>query len=201
MSKTDIHKTLCDELHQLYVAKNHDYGDSFAKTRAVVPNAILVRLHDKLNRLTTLMTGADAQVKDESIDDSLRDLANYALLELTERAYDKSQRCQAGTEAVDESRRPGFAEFVRERDFSSIEEAKQAYSRAAEFGEYVLQQIGAEETDKIWINADEDGLHLKRLPIKYCKYLWNTQCMGQKDMPECTPNAGYCPMKGKDETK
>lgn len=90
MSKLEIHKELCDQLHDTYAAKNHDYGDSFAKTRAIIPNAILVRLHDKLNRLTTLMTGEDAMVETESIDDTLVDLANYALMELTER------RCERG---------------------------------------------------------------------------------------------------------
>ena len=88
MTKLEIHKKLCDELHETYAKKNHDYGDSFAKTRDIVPNAILVRLHDKLNRLTTLMSGADQQVKDESISDTLIDLANYALMELTERSFE-----------------------------------------------------------------------------------------------------------------
>lgn len=84
--KIRIHKELCDGMHQLYRDKNHDYGDSFAKTRDIVPGAILVRLHDKLNRLTALLSNPEqAQVKTESIDDTLMDLANYALMELTER--------------------------------------------------------------------------------------------------------------------
>ena len=90
MDRIQIHEAKCNELHTTYVIKNHDYGDSFAKTRAVVPNAILVRLHDKLNRLTTLMTGEAAMVKDESIDDTLLDLANYALMELVEREAERS---------------------------------------------------------------------------------------------------------------
>jgi hypothetical protein len=28
-----------------------------------------------------------------------------------------------------------------------------------------------------------------------CKYYSSGRCMGQKGMPECTPNYGYCPMK------
>lgn len=193
-SKIEIFCELTNKACETYERKNADYGDSFAKTRELIPNAILVRLHDKLNRVTSLMLKGDQKVSDESIEDTLLDMANYCLMELTERAYDKSKRCQAGTEAACESRRPGFEEFVKEHDFADIEEAKQRYSRAAEFGEYVLQQIGAEETDKIWISADEDGLHLKRLPLEYCKYLWETQCMGQKGMPECTPGGKYCPL-------
>lgn len=88
MNKIDIHANLCDEIHSLYAAKNHDYGDSFAKTRELIPNAILVRLHDKLNRLTILMSGESPQVLDENVNDTLIDLANYAIMELVERTCD-----------------------------------------------------------------------------------------------------------------
>lgn len=89
-NNVDEHRKICVELNQLYESKNHDYGDSFRKTRDVVPAAILVRLHDKLSRLDTLlMAPDDAKIKDESIDDTLMDLANYAVMELVERRRDK----------------------------------------------------------------------------------------------------------------
>lgn len=90
MDRIDIHEDLCAELHKLYVAKNADYGDSFAKVREEIPNAILVRLSDKLNRLKSLMTKDDDERKvlDESIDDTLMDIANYALLEMVERRHE-----------------------------------------------------------------------------------------------------------------
>ena len=50
---------------------------------------ILVRLHDKLNRLDTLLLRGNQKVKDESIEDTLRDLAGYAILELVEREFEK----------------------------------------------------------------------------------------------------------------
>ena len=85
-SKLKIHEDLCNEIHELYAKKNSDYGDSFAKVREEIPNAILVRLNDKLNRLKSLMADPEKhQVNNESIDDTLMDLANYALLELIER--------------------------------------------------------------------------------------------------------------------
>ena len=83
-SKIDIHKEICSKLNETYKAKNNDYGDSFAKLRTKYPNAILIRLEDKLNRLDTLMSGTKQEV-DESIDDTLLDLANYAIMELVER--------------------------------------------------------------------------------------------------------------------
>ena len=91
-NKIEIHFQLCMDIHELYERKNADYGDSFAKVREEIPNAILVRLSDKLNRLKTLMNSEEEYcVKDESIDDTLMDLANYCLLELTERKAKKEE--------------------------------------------------------------------------------------------------------------
>ncbi|MBW9154255.1 DUF1599 domain-containing protein (plasmid) [Clostridium estertheticum] len=84
------HMEVCKELNSLYEAKNHDYGDSFAKVRNELGNtAILVRLYDKVERLKTLLQGAEQKVKDESIEDCFKDLANYCIMELVERAVDK----------------------------------------------------------------------------------------------------------------
>lgn len=66
MNKIEIHKTLCDQLNDIYSRKNADYGDSFAKVRREVPNAILVRLMDKMERIKTLLlNGERLQVADE----------------------------------------------------------------------------------------------------------------------------------------
>lgn len=85
--KECIHWTICRDLHDTYKAKNADYGDSFAMVRNKYPNAILIRLNDKLNRLETLMNGAKRHVNDESVDDTLLDLANYCIMELVERRH------------------------------------------------------------------------------------------------------------------
>ena len=89
MNKVEIHKGICDKSHNTYKAKNADYGDSFSKLRQKYPNAILIRLTDKLNRLEVLMNGGQQQVNDESIDDTLLDLATYAIMELTERQFER----------------------------------------------------------------------------------------------------------------
>ena len=68
------------ELTELLVRKNHDYGDSFAKQYEKYGLiSALIRMDDKMRRLETLLDGKDAQV-DESIKDTLLDLAGYALL-------------------------------------------------------------------------------------------------------------------------
>ena len=93
MNKIELHKTLCDQLNDIYSRKNADYGDSFAKVRKEVPNAILVRLMDKMERITTLLlNGERLQVADEKEDDTLLDLANYCLMEVVERRKEKEAK-------------------------------------------------------------------------------------------------------------
>ena len=79
------HEDICILLGETYVKKNNDYGDSFSKLRDEFPEAILIRIFDKYSRLKTLMQGTKQQVNDESIEDSLMDLANYCIMEIVER--------------------------------------------------------------------------------------------------------------------
>jgi len=85
MSKAEQHMELCRTLNETYAGKNADYGDSFAQLRNRLPNAILVRLFDKYLRIETLLSGKESLVKDESIEDTLLDLANYCIMEVIER--------------------------------------------------------------------------------------------------------------------
>jgi hypothetical protein len=102
LNKVDEHKKICSKLSDIYEAKNHDYGDSFAKVRNELGNtAILVRLYDKIGRLNTLLHGADQKVKDESIEDCFMDLANYCIMELVEREVDKGQKTSIRKEVLE----------------------------------------------------------------------------------------------------
>lgn len=90
MDKVQIHEDLCKEMHILYKKKNADYGDSFAQMRQRYPNVIAMKLWEKVNRLANLMDNpVNQKVQDESIEDTLMDIANYAIMELTERRMDK----------------------------------------------------------------------------------------------------------------
>lgn len=85
MNKIEIHKKICDSLNDLYKAKNEDYGDSFGKSyKEYGLTMSCIRLEDKLNRLKSLNKNGNAQVKDESIQDTLMDLANYSIMTLIE---------------------------------------------------------------------------------------------------------------------
>lgn len=88
MTKVEMHKALCEELNRIYAKKNHDYGDSFHQTFLEEGMAMpRIRLSDKLSRFKALTRKGGQEVNDESIRDTLLDLANYALMtamELTE---------------------------------------------------------------------------------------------------------------------
>lgn len=85
-SKVERHMALCQELNKIYEQKNHDYGDSFGRTFEEEGYAMSrIRLSDKLSRFKALTKVPDSQmVKDESIRDTLMDLANYALMTVIE---------------------------------------------------------------------------------------------------------------------
>lgn len=85
MTKVEKHLSICNQLNAIYERKNHDYGDSFAKSyREYGMTMPCIRLEDKLNRLKALVKSGSAQVTDESLRDTLLDLANYAIMTVLE---------------------------------------------------------------------------------------------------------------------
>lgn len=86
-SKLSIHHEICEEIKKVYSAKNQDYGDSFGKgyaKRGML--SVIIRLEDKMSRLEqlTVRTTSAPSVTNESIEDTLMDLANYAIMTIVE---------------------------------------------------------------------------------------------------------------------
>lgn len=72
--------TLLDQIKDTHERKNHDYGDSFTKSMDEFGiTAAAIRLTDKLSRFKALIN-SEAKVKDESIEDTLLDMASYAIM-------------------------------------------------------------------------------------------------------------------------
>lgn len=73
---------LAQSMCELYEKKNNDYGDSFSiSCTKYGPIAALTRMSDKFNRIENLILKRQTQkVEDEKIEDTLIDLANYAMM-------------------------------------------------------------------------------------------------------------------------
>ena len=100
--KVKMHKEIIDSMHDLYERKNKDYGDSVHDTyEKYGMTSFLVRMEDKLNRTRTLTKDdAIALVPDEKIEDTLLDLANYAVLAIIELRRDKMYILSTNDEEV-----------------------------------------------------------------------------------------------------
>lgn len=89
--RVQLFKDIVDEMFETYKRKNNDYGNSVGDTYLRYGDvSFLVRIEDKINRLKSLTVDKkDIQVADEKIEDTIMDLANYAILYLIERKIDK----------------------------------------------------------------------------------------------------------------
>ena len=91
----EVHKTTCEAARLLMEKKNQDYATNLSvfenldMCEAVgltsTEKGILIRIQDKLTRLRILLD-KPPHVKDESFDDSARDVINYVVLLIAKRS-------------------------------------------------------------------------------------------------------------------
>lgn len=85
MTNVEKFKTITKELCELYEAKNKAYGNSFGDTyKKLGVISAVTRISDKYNRLCNLVTNPDIDNLGESLEDTLKDLASYAIMTLIE---------------------------------------------------------------------------------------------------------------------
>lgn len=91
--EVDKFQVITNEMHELYLIKNKNYGNSFSEQfKEYGLTSVCIRLEDKLRRLKSLnkqlqdyQSGiSDINTQDESIKDTLIDLANYSVLAILE---------------------------------------------------------------------------------------------------------------------
>lgn len=71
------------ELHIIMLRKHNDYGPyNIAHAPGGAMNGLIIRMHDKLERLQNLYYKKTDTPNYESIEDTLIDLANYAIIGL-----------------------------------------------------------------------------------------------------------------------
>ena len=77
MNRVTQYNAIHEEAMEIFKKKNQDYGDSFANYG---PVGVIVRMGDKINRLSSITKNKVSLVNDESIRDTLIDLHNYAAM-------------------------------------------------------------------------------------------------------------------------
>ena len=95
-----IHEDICLASRELMKKKNHDYSGGEDETHpflnftrcesmgiCTTEQGFLVRLTDKMSRLSTFCRSGRLEVEDERLEDTLQDVINYAVLFL---AYSRS---------------------------------------------------------------------------------------------------------------
>ena len=77
MNRKEQHLAVQKEAHDIFIKKNTDYGDAFAKYG---PVGVIIRMGDKISRLISVTKNGVNMVKDENIRDTLLDLHNYTAM-------------------------------------------------------------------------------------------------------------------------
>lgn len=92
MDRLGIYQLILQNLEETFKAKDNDYGNSVGYTYEKYGDvSFLVRITDKFNRIESLTDPKhNITVKDEKLEDTILDMANYCLLWLVEREQSKT---------------------------------------------------------------------------------------------------------------
>lgn len=85
MTRAEKFRTICEQIAELYELKDAAYGNSFGETYAklgIVSAA--TRISDKCNRLCRLAVNPNIDDFGETLEDTLKDLAAYAVMTIIE---------------------------------------------------------------------------------------------------------------------
>ena len=151
------HKKLCDLMHEIYIKKNSDYGNSFSDLYDEYGSIISeIHIREKFNRFKQLRTN-ESQVG-ESIEDTLMDMANYCLLTLLEmkklnsyideEAIEENIELEEVQEEVQDSAEDAIEEIVV-KSMHKDEDIKSEFKRENHDTEYLFDGATKEEIKKI----------------------------------------------------
>ena len=90
----NTNELFADELRKmenLHTSKDARYGNAYGEVRKKYSNVPVVMLNIKLKRLEALLYDRSLE-NEESIEDTLRDMANYCIMELVERKLEANER-------------------------------------------------------------------------------------------------------------
>ena len=77
MDRVEQLKQIQNEALELFIKKNADYGDAFAKFGVI---GVLMRIEDKIQRSLSITKNGVNLIKDEGLKDTMIDLHNYSAM-------------------------------------------------------------------------------------------------------------------------
>ena len=122
--KSDKFRSIVNKMADLYEKKNSNYGDSFGQLfEELGPTAGLVPLWNKLHRATSLIKGNKNNF--ESLEDTFKDLACYAIMNLIEMEAQKDKKHENGS---------SISEYTKCRVFKLIKNTNDSFRTSSCYG-------------------------------------------------------------------
>ena len=180
--KSDKFRTIVNEMADLYEKKNSNYGDSFGQLFEELGQiAGLVPLWNKLHRATSLIKGDKNNF--ESLEDTFKDLACYAIMNLIEMEAQKDKKHENSS---------SLPEYTKCKVFKLIKNNNDVFITSSCYGcnhtncpYYKPSYVNPSETDESlkttynWIDNCGDcpikefvrtaGTYVGDIPCQWCK--------------------------------
>lgn len=144
-------RNIQDKLVNIYAKKNHDYGDSFNEgCNELGVGYAFSRIFDKTKRFQTLAKGImnnnlSIEVQDETIEDTIMDLANYCMMYLAWR--DKHISIREKEDKQDDIQLPSTGELKsNKKPIDVIEHVEEYHKIGAELHK-AISKLMLEQTD------------------------------------------------------
>lgn len=144
-------RAIQDKLVKIYAKKNHDYGDSFNEgCDELSVGYAFSRIFDKTKRFQTLAKGImnnnlSIEVQDETMEDTIMDLANYCMMYL---AWRDKHVCVRESEAKQEDMQlSSTGELKSNTDTNDTQESVKEYHKIGAELHKAISKLMLEETD------------------------------------------------------
>lgn len=144
-------RAIQDKLANIYAKKNHDYGDSFNEgCNELGVGYAFSRIFDKTKRFQTLAKGImnnnlSIEVQDETIEDTIMDLANYCMMYLAWR--DKHISIGEVEAKQSDIQLPSTGELKSNRDTNNTQESVKEYHKIGAELHKAISKLMLEQTD------------------------------------------------------
>nr|DAQ92226.1 MAG TPA: Nucleotide modification associated domain 1 [Crassvirales sp.] len=144
-------RAIQDKLVNIYAKKNHDYGDSFNQgCDELGVGYAFSRIFDKTKRFQTLAKGImtnslSIEVQDETIEDTIMDLANYCMMYLAWR--DKHVSIGEAEAKQGDIQAPSTGELKSNTDTNNTQESVKEYHKIGAELHKAISKLMLEQTD------------------------------------------------------